>query len=206
MSYVLRVGERAVTTSGGAVALPIEGGRTCVDGDVVRVILSFSAPTEPERRAVEHGPVDLGVFADGGLAALLLRIGVPIDPQLIEVKAPLNLLDRSTHRNGFLNGGPRGTRVDLVATHDGGATHETPGPALSAKLALCDSDTGVVRALRALELPAAVAEALRKAGHAQVTTFTCPTEVERATFHATRAATVEELMARAVERCRVAAR
>lgn len=206
MSYVLRVGERAVTTSGGAVALPIEGGRTCIDGDVVRIILSFTDPTDFERRAVEHGPVDLGVFTDGGLAALLLRIGVPIDPQLIEVKAPLNLLDRSAHRNGFLNGGHRHTRVDPAATHNGTATHETPGPALSAELALCDSDTGIVQALRALELPAAVADALREAGYAQITTYTCPTEVEHATFHATRAATVDELMSRAVERYHVVAR
>jgi len=206
MSYVLRVGERAVTTSGGAVTLPIEGGRTCVDGDVVRIILSFTDPTESERRAVDHGPVEFGVFADGGLAALLLRIGVPVDPELIEVKAPLNILDRSTHRNGFLDGSHRPTGVDLVSTHDRTATHTALGPTLSAELVLCDSDTGVVQALRALELPAAITEALREAGRAQLTTFTCPTEVEHATFHATRAATVDELMSRAVERCRVVAR
>lgn len=198
MPYVLRVGQRATTTSGDAGALPIEGARASVDGDVLRVLLAFVDPDEPERHAVAHGPVELGVFVDGGIAVLLLRIGRPDGPALIEAKAPVNLLDRTARLNGFLH-----EHTGVPVTPLGITPSEASESGLTVELALCDSETHVVEALRALHVSADLVGALRKAGRRQLASFACATDVTRATLHATRAATVDELMARAAERYRV---
>ncbi|MEP0546405.1 MAG: hypothetical protein ABJF88_05695 [Rhodothermales bacterium] len=191
MSYVLRVGERVTTQSGDAVTLPTEGARASIDGDTLRVLLAFVDPTDAERRAVDHGPVELGVFTDGGIIALLLRTGEPGTPAYVEAKAPLNLFHRTTHLNGFLHA-TSGREADLV----GGS----PEASFTAEFALCDADTHVVQALRSIRLPTDVTDALRAAARAQVATIRCTAEVERSTLHTLRAATVEELMTRAVER------
>lgn len=197
MSYVLRVGERATTPSGDAVTLPTEGARGSIVGDILRVLLAFMDPTNPERRAVAHGPVELGVFSDGGVVALLLRIGEPGTPAYVEAKAPLNLLGGPSHSAGFPRGSS-GREVDLV-----GESHNTP---ILVELALCDADTHVVQALRSFRLSADIADAVRIAARIQRATFRHTAEVDRATLHTLRAATVDELMTRALERYREADR
>lgn len=197
MAYVLRVGERATTSTGDAVALPIEGARAFVDGDVVRVLLAFVDLAGPEHQAIEQGPVELGLFADGGVAALLLRIGEPEGSALIEAKAPLNVLDHDARFNGCLHTSPGSGRVSLRRCEEAPRTVE---------LVLCDSDTHVVQALRRVSVSADLAETIREAVRLQAATFACAAEVDRATLHATRTATVDDLMARAEKRDRIGCR
>lgn len=196
MPYVLRIGERAAS-SPGAVALPIEGARASIDGDALRILLAFVDPTDAERRAVDHGSIELGVFTASGVVALLLRIGVPGTPAVIEAKAPLNLFTRTTRLNGLLHGSPGS---------DAAPGDERLDAPLTVEIALCDSGTHLVEAVRSLPISPPIVDAVRTGARVQLATFSCAVAVDRATLHALRTATVDELMDRAVERYREAAR
>jgi len=197
MSYVLRVGESAVTSDGPAGVLPIEGACAFVEGDTVRILLAYVDPTASELRAVERAPVEFGLFTKDGAAALLLRIGEPDGPALIEAKAPLVVSDREAHPDGFSPTHSEGRHPSL---------RRNGAPSLAAEIGLCDADTHLVRALRRIDLPADLAEAVHHAIRLQVATFTCAVEAYRATLRATRAATVDDLMARAEKRHRIGGR
>jgi hypothetical protein len=197
MSYVLRVGARAVTSDGPAGVLPIEGARACVEGDTVRILLAFVDPTASELRAVERAPVELGLFAEDGVAVLLVRIGEPGGPAHIESKAPLIAPDLDVHRNG----------CSSTHSEEGCASLRRHGaPPLAVEIALCDADTHLVRALRRADVSADLAEAVRRAISIQAATFSCAADAQRATLHATRVATVDDLMARAEKRHRIGGR
>lgn len=149
MPYVVRIGHRVTTPDDAPVVLPIEGARTILDRDdvagdprsntLLRVLIALEDPTEAERRAVEHRPVELGVLA-APTPALLLRIAADDAHDRIETLAPLDL--RTADPHAFL------------------LEHGRPAPL---HITLCDGENGRVVATRSLEAPAHVADALRSA-------------------------------------------
>ena len=176
----LRVGRPAL--AGGPPA-PIEGARLLLDGPALRLVVVYHEPTPAEVAAVERGPVDLGVYHDGGLAALAAQIGAPGDPGRVEVKVPLLLLDRAAHTDGVGAG--------------------EPPDAYPAEVALCQARGTVVQALRPLTVPAALVLAARKAAHAQAAQFGSVGDALRAHERGLRLLTVRDLLDRAVARARI---
>ena len=139
MSYTLRLGHRAATTASGPVRIPIEGARAVLDQGAVVVLVGYCDPSPAECAAVERAPVELALLAGEAVAALLFQIGAEGDPGCVTSAAPVNVLDPDAEPGGFLD-------------------EASPAPV---RFALCDSETGVVRALREVDPPADLLAELR---------------------------------------------
>ncbi|OZC01341.1 hypothetical protein [Rubricoccus marinus] len=174
MSYALRVGQPAATTTRGPVRIPIEGARAVVDRDAVIVFIGFRDPTEAERAAVETEPVSLATLTREAVVSLLFEIGRAEDDGYITCAAPVNLHDPDAEPQDFLDG-------------DGGAP---------IRFALCDSESGVVRALREVLGPDRVIETIRARGRAQLDAFASDLQVREASLRVLYGETVPALLAR----------
>ena len=174
MSYALRLGHPAVTTRG-PVRLPIEGARAVVDDGAVVVLIGFRDPTPDERAAVEREPVDLATLARRGAVALVFEIGDADHPGHVACVAPVNLLDDQADPSDFL---------------------DSDDPA-AIRFALCDTESGVVRALRLVDAPAHVLRAVREHGRAQVAAFDSDLQVREASLRLLHGETVPALLAQA---------
>ena len=174
MSYALQVGQPAVTTARGPVRIPIEGARAVVDRGAVVVLIGFRDPTEAERATLETEPVHLATLAREAVVSLLFEVGQADDDGHIACAAPVNLHDPDAEPGDFLRG-------------EGGAT---------IRFALCDSETGVVRALREVAGPNPVIEAIRVHGAAQLDAFDSDLHVREASLRVLYGETVPGLLAR----------
>ena len=174
MSYALRVGQPAATTTRGPVRIPIEGARAVVDGDAVIVFIGYRDPTEDERATVETEPVHLATLTREAVVSLLFEIGQPDDPGYVTCAAPVNLHDPDAEPESFLDG-------------EGGAP---------IRFVLCDSETGVVRALREVLGPDHVIETIRARGRAQLDAFASDLHVREASLRVLYGETVPGLLAR----------
>ena len=180
----LRVGEPAFQDG---PPLPIDGARLCMNGPLIRLLIGYHEPTPSEMEAVRSGAVELGVFHDGGVAAVAVRVGEEGGRWRIEARASLILLDVPAHIDGV--GG------------DGAPT--TSPDAYPAELALCDPGEAVVVALRHLMLPEPIVTAARRAAHAQAARFETPGAAIRTHERALRTRTVRHLMEHATARVRI---
>lgn len=174
MSYTLRLGHRATTTASGPVRIPIEGARAVLDRGAVVVLVGYCDPSPAECAAVERGPVELALLAGEAVAALLFQIGSEGDPGCVTSAAPVNVLDPDAEPGGFLD-------------------EASPAPV---RFALCDSETGVVRALREVDPPADLLADLREACRAQRDAFDSDLRVREAALRLLHGEAVPALMAR----------
>ena len=174
MSYDLRVGAPAATTTRGPVRIPIEGARAVVDRGAVLVLVGFRDPTAAERAAVADEPVHLATLTREAVVSLLFEIGPADGPGHVACAAPVNLHDPDAEPGAFLDG-------------------EGPAPI---RIALCDSETGVVRVLRELLGPDRVIEAVRVHGRAQLEAFASDLHVREASLRVLYGETVPALLAR----------
>lgn len=175
MSYTLRDGH-PVTTDRGPAPLPIEGARAVAEGLDVLVLIGYRAPTGRERRAVASAPVSLAVLTRGPVALLLLQFGNPTDPGYVSCTAPFSALDPDADPAPF-----------LAAESQGVAVH----------VALCDGESGRVRAVRSLHAPVEFASRLRVAGSIQRAAFRSDAGVQAESLCATRGKTFQSLLSSA---------
>ncbi len=175
MSYTLRDGH-AATTNRGPALLPIEGARAVADQSDLLVLIGYHRPSPEERRAVEAAPVDLAVLTRGPVALLLLQFGSPADTGHVACVAPLSLLDPDADPAPFLGADGDGTPL---------------------RVALCDGESGRVRATRTLYVPLRLAQPLRTTGRAQRAVYRSHADVQAAALRVARRETFEALLSRA---------
>ena len=174
MSYALQVGQRAATTARGPVRIPIEGARAVVDRGAVVVLIGFRDPTEAERVMLETEPVHLATLTRHAVVSLLFEVGQADDDGHIACAAPVNLHDPDAEPEAFLDGA-------------GGAP---------IRFALCDTESGVVRAIREVAGPDHIIEAIRVHGAAQLDAFDSDLHVREASLRVLYGETVPGLLAR----------
>lgn len=181
-SPTLRVGEPAVP---GGPPLPIEGARLHLDGPLVQLLVGYHEPTASEVEAVESGEVELGVYHEEGIAAIVARAGERAGYWHVETCAPLILLNAAAHVDG----------LDDVSS--------TGSDTYPAELALCESEHRLVYALRRLRVPAPIICAARRAAHAQANRFQSVAAAVQAHELGLRYRTVREMMDLATARARI---
>ena len=89
MTHLFHVGEPASTWPDGPLAARPGEARASAGPGGVQIVVAVEEPGEPERRAVEAGPVSLGVADRPGRAALLVRAGEPGRPGHLEAAAEI---------------------------------------------------------------------------------------------------------------------
>ena len=143
--------------------IPIEGARTVVDCGTVLILVGLTDALLPEVQAVETGAAALAAFMDAAVVAVAFRLGD--DPHAVTSLAPADFHDSDAEPGDFLR------------LAGGFAADGQPVPI---QFVLCDSDTGVVQAVRHLDAPAALVKTLRAGGRAQVRAYATSSEVRQA--------------------------
>ena len=87
MTYTFHVGEPATTRNDGAWAVAPSSAVASAGPGGLRILVALESPGEAERRAVESGPIVLGVSDGAEAEAILVRIGTPGEPGYVEVSA-----------------------------------------------------------------------------------------------------------------------
>ena len=126
-------------------------------GPALCLTLVYEEPTEQEARAVETGPVALGIYHADGITALALRAGHLDDPDRVKASAPLILIDDEGH----------------VVTALADAHARTAWPV---HLTLCDTADGTVRVVQSVETPPELVASARQATRAQASRFASASE------------------------------
>lgn len=172
----LRVGAPALD---GGPPLPIEGARLFLNGPRVRLLIIYHEPTPDEVEAIQSADIELAVYHENGIAAVVARAGEADGYWRVEARAPLILLD--------------------VEEHMDGASQEH----VRAEMALCGTERSIVRAIRNFLVPASVVRAACKAAHAQAARFSSVAAAVRAHECILRSHTVRSMTERAVARVRI---
>lgn len=184
--HTLKVGEPAFPDG---PPLTLEGARLLLDGPLIRLLIVYFEPTAEEVRAVESGDVELGIYHENGVAAVVARVGEHGEHWLIEARAPLILLDVDAHIDGV----------------GGDGAPAAPPELYPAELALCGTQRGIVHAVRQILVPVELVHAARRAAHAQAARFESVAAAIRAHECGLRGRTVRAMMDAAAVRARIAA-
>ena len=107
MSYALRVGQPAATTTRGPVRIPIEGARAVVDGDAVIVFIGYRDPTEDSAPRSRLSRSTSQRSRARPSSRSLFEIGQPDDPGYVTCAAPVNLHEPDAEPESFLDGAGR---------------------------------------------------------------------------------------------------
>lgn len=89
MTHLFHVGEPASTRPDGPLAARPGEARALAGPGGVQIVVAVEEPGDPERRAVETGPVSLGIADRHGRGALLVRAGEPGWPGHLEAAAEI---------------------------------------------------------------------------------------------------------------------
>lgn len=87
MTYTFHVGEPATTRTDGVRAVAPTSAVASAGPGGLQILVALEAPGEAERRAVESGPIALGVSDGAEVEAILVRIGTPGQPGYVEASA-----------------------------------------------------------------------------------------------------------------------
>ena len=90
MTHLFHVGEPVSTRPDGPLSARPGEARASAGPGGVQIVVAVEEPGEPERRAVEAGPVALGVADRPGRGALLVRAGEPGRPGHLEAAAEID--------------------------------------------------------------------------------------------------------------------
>ena len=117
MTYTFHVGEPTTTRTDGARAVAPPSAVASAGPGGLQILVALEAPGEAERRAVESGPIALGVSDGAEAEAILVRIGTPGEPGYVEVSAVADVGEAwwgGRHRTRSLRRGGRRARGPSV--------------------------------------------------------------------------------------------
>ena len=91
MTYTFHVGEPTTTRTDSARAVAPPSAVASAGPGGLQILVALGAPGEAERRAVESGPIALGVSDGAEAEVILVRIGTPGQPGYVEASAAADI-------------------------------------------------------------------------------------------------------------------
>ena len=91
MTYTFHVGEPTTTRTDGARAVAPPSAVASAGPGGLQILVALEAPGEAERRAVESGPIALGVSDGAEAEVILVRIGTLGQPGYVEASAAADI-------------------------------------------------------------------------------------------------------------------
>ena len=91
MTYTFHVGEPTTTRTDGVWAVAPPSAVASAGPGGLQILVALEAPGEAERRAVESGPIALGVSDGAEAEVILVRIGTLGQPGYVEASAAADI-------------------------------------------------------------------------------------------------------------------